>query len=166
VPSDGPSPTVEPTGGSVVDLVVRLPKTLGPDASVAEVRAALTDDHVHMVLLTEDGRLVGTLVRDDLPDRGSVAEDSAALPHAELEGRTVSPRVSAGEAMALLAGGGRRLAVVDDAGRLLGLLCLKRRRTGFCSDEDVAARARERAEAAQTGTVSPSRARANSQNAE
>ena len=39
---------------------------------------------------------------------------------------------------------GRRLAVVDPQGRLLGLLCLKRSRRGFCSAEDVAERDRER----------------------
>ena len=37
-----------------------------------------------------------------------------------------------------------RLAVVDPHGVLLGLLCLKRSRRGFCSAEDVAARERER----------------------
>ena len=31
----------------------------------------------------------------------------------------------------------RRLAVVDGDLRLLGLLCLKASRTGFCSDEGV-----------------------------
>jgi hypothetical protein len=35
----------------------------------------------------------------------------------------------------------RRIAVVDEHGALLGLLCLKRSGTGFCSDDDVAARA-------------------------
>ena len=42
---------------------------------------------------------------------------------------------------AMLAAGGRRLAVVDHRLRLLGLLCLKRSGLGFCSDRDVAARA-------------------------
>ena len=36
--------------------------------------------------------------------------------------------------------GARRLAVVDEHGDLLGLLCLKQRRAGFCSDDDVRAR--------------------------
>jgi hypothetical protein len=40
-----------------------------------------------------------------------------------------------------------RLAVVDDDGVLTGLLCLKRKLTGFCTDADVAARAAERATA-------------------
>jgi hypothetical protein len=31
----------------------------------------------------------------------------------------------------------RRAAVVDDSGRLLGLLCMKKTGTGFCSDQDI-----------------------------
>ncbi|CUR57753.1 hypothetical protein NOCA2440001 [metagenome] len=34
----------------------------------------------------------------------------------------------------------RRLAVVDGEGRLLGLLCLKQTRQGFCTETDVLAR--------------------------
>jgi hypothetical protein len=42
---------------------------------------------------------------------------------------------------ALLRKGRRRLAVVDDSGRLLGLLCLKKDGTCYCSDESVHQRA-------------------------
>jgi cupin superfamily acireductone dioxygenase involved in methionine salvage len=35
---------------------------------------------------------------------------------------------------------GRLLAVVDRAGKVYGLLCLKRTRSGFCSNRDVQAR--------------------------
>jgi CBS domain-containing protein len=59
-----------------------------------------------------------------------------------LSGRTVPPTASADEAaQVLVATDARRLAVVDGDGVLLGLLCLKRRRTGFCSDRDARARA-------------------------
>jgi CBS domain-containing protein len=127
-----------------MDLVVRLPKTMGPGATVAEARAAFADDHVHMLLLTDAGRLLGTLLPGDLGD--SAADDSPASDHATLDDRTVSPSLPAEDArLLLLASGQRRRAVVDGSGRLLGLLCLKRRRTGFCSDADVAARAAERA---------------------
>jgi hypothetical protein len=44
----------------------------------------------------------------------------------------------------MVARGRRRLAVVDDRGLLVGLLCLKRSGRGFCSAADVAARARDR----------------------
>jgi CBS-domain-containing membrane protein len=44
----------------------------------------------------------------------------------------------------LIERGLRRLAVVNHDSTLLGLMCLKRSRTGFCSDEDVASRAQSR----------------------
>ena len=130
----------ELVGRTVGDVVVRLPKTLPPALTVAEARAAFEDDHVHLLLVTEAGRLLGTLTRDDLP---ADADGTApALGHAVLRGRTIAADVPADEARRLLLEQGRRrLAVVDDAGRLLGLLCLKRRLTGFCSDSDVASRA-------------------------
>ena len=59
-----------------------------------------------------------------------------------LAGRTVSASDALPTATEmLLRDGRRRLAVVDDCGRLLGLLCLKRDRTGFCSDEGIRRRA-------------------------
>jgi CBS domain-containing protein len=132
-----------PLDGQNVRDVVRLPKTMGPQATVADARVAFADDHVHMLLLTEGGRLLGTLVARDLP--GSGADDAPASDYATLDGRTVPPHLSAEEArQLLLSTGQRRRAVIDHSGRLLGLLCLKRRLTGFCSDDDVAARASER----------------------
>jgi CBS domain-containing protein len=136
------TPSLE--GRFVSDVVVRLPKTMGPRATCGEVRAAFGDDHVHMVLLTDHGQLLGTLVPADLPHPGS--DDDRALSYARLDKRTVSPDFPAEAArQLLLATGQRRLAVVDDAGRLIGLLCLKRRLTGFCSDHDVLARAAQTA---------------------
>jgi CBS domain-containing protein len=132
------------SGKDVREVVVRLPKTLGPATSVAQARAALADDHVHMLLIIDgDGRLLGTLVRSDLPR--SVDDSARALDHAVLRNRTIAPDVPAEAArQLLLRRGERRLAVVDGDGRLLGLLCLKRRLTGFCSDLDVRARATSR----------------------
>lgn len=120
-------------------VMIRDPKTMTTDATVGEVRAVFRNDHVHMVLLTDAGILVGTLVREDVHGASDV---DPALPRAVLTDRTIPPTASAEEARrALVASGARRLAVVDGRGVLLGLLCLKRRRTGFCSDRDVRARA-------------------------
>ena len=131
----------------VSDVMLRHPKVLDIRATVDEARAALTDDHVHMVLLTEGSTLVGTLVRTDLPhpiqrsDQGS----GPALPWSTLRDRTVPSATSADTVNKLLIERGlRRLAVIDHDGTLLGLMCLKRSRTGFCSDEDVASRAQSR----------------------
>jgi CBS-domain-containing membrane protein len=131
----------------VSDVMLRHPKVLDAQATVDQARAALTDDHVHMVLLTEGSTLVGTLVRTDLPhpiqrsDQGS----GPALPWSTLRDRTVPSATSADTVNKLLIERGlRRLAVIDHDGTLLGLMCLKRSRTGFCSDEDVASRAQSR----------------------
>lgn len=129
---------LELRGRTVADVMVRGPRTVPASATVAEARAELLDDHVHVVLVVEGDTLVGTVERIDLVGAPSSAP---VLAHAVLDGRTVAPTVAAEDArLLLLARGRRRLAVVDEHGALLGLLCLKRRLTGFCSDADVAAR--------------------------
>lgn len=130
-------------GPTVADVMIGRPKTLPADASVAAARAVLADDHVVLVLLTEDGVLRGTLLREDLPD--TAPGPAPALPLSRLTGRTVAPAAPLADVHELLVRTGRRrLAVVDDEGRLLGLVCLKRRRTGYCTDAGVAERARSR----------------------
>lgn len=121
-------------------VMLRRPKTLSAHASIQETRAALANDHVHMVLLTDGRALVGTMVRADLP--GAETGAGPAIPWAKLAGRTVPPDARADIVQHLLVERGlRRVAVIDAEGELLGLVCLKRRRTGFCSDADIASRA-------------------------
>lgn len=106
-------------------------------------------DHVHMALIVApNGRLVTTIERPDL-----TAATSSSTPVAKLGtliGRTVGPADPLGAATAtLLRERRRRLAVVDDSGRLLGLLCLKKDGTGYCSDEGIRERAQTRYTAAE-----------------
>ncbi|GGF52440.1 hypothetical protein GCM10011519_28000 [Marmoricola endophyticus] len=130
---------------TVGQVMVRSPKVLAADATVGAAREALRDDHVHLVLLVDpDGRLVGTVVRDDL---SGVTDAAPAIGAGTLRGRVVRPTSTVREVLPLLEGAvARRLAVVDGQGVLVGLLCLKRSRRGFCDDAGVAARAAERAE--------------------
>jgi CBS domain-containing protein len=141
-------PAAEPalTGLTVKDVMVTAPATMRPTATVADARAFFADDHVHMALIATSGRLLGTLVRADLDD---LDDDAApALSRSRLDGRSVALEKPAEDVrLRLIAHGVRRLAVVDDAGALAGLLCLKRKLTGFCTDADVTARAAERAAA-------------------
>ena len=141
-------PAAEPalTGLTVKDVMVTAPATMRPTATVADARAFFEDDHVHMALIATSGRLLGTLVRADLDD---LDDDAApALSRSRLDGRSVALDEPAEDVrVRLIALGLRRLAVVDDAGALAGLLCLKRKLTGFCTDADVTARAAERAAA-------------------
>lgn len=133
-----------PTGSEVRDVMVRRPHTMPSSVSVDEALAAFEDDHVHLLLLVDGRRLVGTLTRAELPTiAGAVV--GHALAFATLTGRTVAPTTGVEQAWAAMVEvGTRRLAVVDEDDQLLGLLCLKRRGDGFCSDADVAARRRSR----------------------
>ena len=136
--------TVAGTAGeSVADAMITRPHLHPVGTTVAQARAALTDSHVHLLLLVEDGRLRGTVERGDLDEVSD--GDRPALDVARLEGRTLPPDQPLPTAYAeLVAAAQRRRAVVDAGGRLLGLLCLKRSGRGFCTDDGVAARAEER----------------------
>lgn len=113
------------------------------DLTVGAAHEALQDLHVHLLLLVEAGRLVGTLDRADL--ERATGEEQPAREVAVLEGRTTLPEVDVAPLGAgMTASGRRRLAVVDADGTLLGLLCLKRSGAGFCSDAGVAARSAAR----------------------
>jgi CBS-domain-containing membrane protein len=125
----------------VRDVMLRHPKTMSAQTSVDEARAALTNDHVHMLLITEDRILLGTVVRSDLP--WTTEGCGPVLPWSVLSGRTVTPEACACAVQELLTERGlRRVAVTDHNGALFGLMCLNRNLTGFCSEDDVASRAR------------------------
>lgn len=150
-------------GMTVADVMVTTPRTMPSGTTIGDVLAVLDDDHVHMVLLTEGPTLRGTIERGDVPAelwavRGTTdtALGLPALRFSSLAGRTVPPAMAASKARHLMmARGSRRSAVVDAGGALVGLLCLKRRLTGFCSDADVAARAAERSQHARVVGVDP-----------
>jgi CBS-domain-containing membrane protein len=128
-----------PAGLRVGDVMVTRPKTHGPESGLEKIVAFFSDEHVHMALIVaEDGRLVTTIERPDLAARPGSA---AVAGLGTLIGRTAGPADLLSAATAtLLRKGRRRLAVVDDSGRLLGLLCLKEDGTGYCSDEGIRAR--------------------------
>ena len=137
-------PASETVRSTVAEVMVRYPKVLPIEAAVGQVRAVFEDDHVHMVLLTRGSFLCGTVIRGDVPDSATDAQKAICFAH--LAGRTVPATVSTTVVLrSLVARQERRLAVVDNDGLLLGLLCFKARETGFCSDADVTARAHERA---------------------
>jgi CBS domain-containing protein len=121
---------------TVGDAMLPAPTIHPPSAPVAEIRALLVDDHVHMALIVERARLVATVEREDLPSAD--LDEAPARSIGVLAGRTVRPEAELREvAAAMRRRARRRLAVVDAGGTLLGLLCLKASGTGFCSTADV-----------------------------
>jgi len=125
---------------SVADAMITRPRTLSPGCGLAAVMSSFAGDHFHMALIvTVGGRLVTTIERADLdpaPSAQVVAEHVGTLA-----GRTISPADPLGPVTGmLLREGRRRLAVVDESGRLAGLLCLKADGSGYCSDRSAAGR--------------------------
>lgn len=120
-------------------------------ATVGEIRDFFRDDHVHAALIVSPaGYLEAVVERDDIA--GCLALDAAAAPLGRLTGRTVPPGACLGELQrAMIAAGRRRTAVTSADGRLLGLLCLKAGQRGFCSEQDVHARALDKAEPTAAG---------------
>jgi CBS domain-containing protein len=123
--------------------MLRSPKVHDAAATVGELRLLFADDHVHMALLVDGRRLVAAVERRDLDSARGDFEPAA--PAGRLDGRTVSADVSAPETLERMRRENRRrLAVVDGEGGLLGLLCRTSRGDGFCSDDGVESRRRER----------------------
>jgi CBS-domain-containing membrane protein len=122
----------------VADAMITRPTTHGIGSSVSDIARFLADDHVHLALIvTPDGLLVTTIDRADLAAVARPAGQTAAAS-GRLAGRTVSPSDNLDTVTAWMTQTAqRRAAVVDDSGRLLGLLCMKKTGTGFCSDQDI-----------------------------
>jgi hypothetical protein len=134
---------------TVEEAMLGSAKLHGRATTAAELRALFTDEHVHCALLVEAGRLVAVVGNDDL---GSAPADALAACYGRLGGRVVYPGADLeATRLSMLGQGRRRLAVIDEDGMLLGLLCLKRSGLGFCTDCDVQARARERRQAGPAG---------------
>lgn len=131
--------------------MITCPKIHRPDCAPADIRALFDDDHVHLALVvTEDGQLLTTVERADLTavdSAGAWSRQPASVAGlGTLVDRTVGPSEALDAVTAtLVRSGRRRLAVIGDSGRLVGLLCLKRDRSGYCTDDGVAARVTERA---------------------
>jgi CBS domain-containing protein len=115
--------------GSAADLMLRNPKTLAGDASVAEVRDQLANPKVQMVVLADGQAFRGAIT--DVP--AEAAPTDRALDYADAEPETIPPDASADEAFERAsASPHRRVLVLDGDDNLLGLLCLNAARTGFC----------------------------------
>jgi CBS-domain-containing membrane protein len=127
---------------SVAQAMVTRLKLSVPGLSRSDLNRLFTDDHVHAALVIDDGRLLTVIERADLEDSHPDA-DPCSL--GTLTGRVVAPGAPLAAVHARMRQERRRrLAVIDESGRLLGLLCLKKSGTGFCSDADVRSRELER----------------------
>jgi CBS domain-containing protein len=131
---------VDETGPTVADAMLTTPVRHPLTATVGELRDFFRDEHVHAALIVGPaGHLAAVVERGDLDPHQ--APGVAAAPLGRLAGRTVPPGAALADIQRAMDGSGRRRAAVTSAdGRLIGLLCRKASRRGFCSDQDVSAR--------------------------
>jgi CBS domain-containing protein len=136
---------------TAAEVMLTAPARHPLSVTVGEIRDFFRDDHVHAALVVSPaGHLRAVVERGDIA--GWHPLDAAAAPLGQLAGRTVPAEASLAEVgRAMTAAGRRRAAVISADGRLLGLLCLKASRAGFCSDQDVRARALGKTDRAVTG---------------
>jgi CBS domain-containing protein len=131
VPTGGVAPSASVTIRFVTaaDLMLREPKSLPGDARVEEVREVLANPKVQLVLLADGDAFVGAVT--DIP--ADAAADAPARDYADPAPDTIAPTATADEAFERAsANPNRRVIVLDDDSRLLGLLCLNQSRTKFC----------------------------------
>jgi hypothetical protein len=125
---------------TVADAMLTIAAIWGPETTVGKMRAFFTDDHVHAALIVEDGMLRAVVEREDIPP--TTDDQHPVLALGRLNGRVIAPDTPLELArLRMLHADRRRLAVAAADGRYLGLLCLKRTAAGFCSDDNVRARA-------------------------
>src|ERR1700755_3251716 len=126
---------------TVADAMLTAPVRHSLDTTAGEIRDFFDDDHVHAALIVGPaGYLAAVVERTDLAR--SRDPGAAAVTLGKLTGRTVLENVSLPALQRTMSmAGRRRAAVIRDDGKLVGLLCLKASRAGFCSEDDVRARA-------------------------
>ena len=109
--------------------MVRRPKTLPAEATVADARKALEYERVKLLLLVDGDRFVATV--SAVPSGAEPHEP--AMTYADADPPMVAGDASVGRALELLEHRPNgRLVVVDDEQTLLGLVCLTSDGTEFC----------------------------------
>jgi CBS domain-containing protein len=124
---------VDAAGPHAQDVMLSAPRTLAPEATVAEARAAFENPRERMLLIARGNEFVGTVSRDALPDDAPDDDPLAGL--ADRDAARVGPEETVARALELLdAREAERLPVVSGDGTLVGLVCFNRRRGHFCVD--------------------------------
>lgn len=118
----------------VRDVMLARPKTLSGRATVADARAFFADPKVVSAVVADEDRFVGLLDRSDMPSL--LAGSTPIRTFVRREVATITAGRPVTEAMDILDSRGlSRLVVIGDDGQtLVGLVCLDRRRAGFCAD--------------------------------
>jgi len=120
-------------GPQVADVMLRAPRTVAPETTVAQARETFANPRVRLLLVAREGSFLGAITRESIPD--DAADELALGTLAEADGDLVAPEDPVARAVELLdARGIERLPVVADDGALVGLVCFNRKHGHFCID--------------------------------
>jgi CBS domain-containing protein len=125
IPLDAAGPRVE-------DVMLRGPRTVAPETTVAEARETFENPRVRLLLVTRDDAFLGAVRREAI---GAEVSGDTTLDQLAGSGSLVRPEDPVDRAVELLeAERTDRLPVVTGDGRLVGLVCFNRERAHFCVD--------------------------------
>jgi CBS domain-containing protein len=121
-------------GPCVEDVMLREPRAVAPETTVAAAREAFENPRVRLLLVTrDDDAFLGAVRREGLG--ADVSGDTTLDQLAGSGGSRVHPEDPVDRAVELLeAERTDRLPVVTRDGRLVGLVCFNRERGHFCVD--------------------------------
>jgi CBS-domain-containing membrane protein len=114
--------------------MVGRPKSVSRDASVGDARILFANPKNRLLLVVDDDDLyVGHVLREDVPE--AEPDEAPLLSHVRRECPTIGPDDSVADALPWASDAfDNRLVVVDEEGRLAGLLCLNKRDGYLCVD--------------------------------
>jgi CBS domain-containing protein len=120
-------------GPRVADVMMREPRVVAPETTVAQAREAFENPRVRLLLVGRDGAFLGAVTREVVGpdvDGATTLEELAGGDRA-----LVRPDDPVSRALELLdAEQGERLPVVEVDGTLVGLVCFNRKHGHFCVD--------------------------------
>jgi len=114
-------------GKNLRDLMTDNPRSIDSNASVMDAAKMMRDEDIGIVPITDGDRLIGTITDRDIAIRmvadGRDASSTKASDIASRELVTIDPQQDLDEALRLMAKHQvRRLPVVEDDGRLVGIV--------------------------------------------
>ena len=120
---------------TVGEVMLARPKTLGTDATVADLRRLFENHSVRTALLVDGEAFFGTVERDDVPDTAGTGEPAKAF--ARFDEVRVRPDQLVRDVISQLdvSREGRLVVVDEDGSTLRGLLCLSGVEGAFCSGD-------------------------------
>jgi CBS domain-containing protein len=120
-------------GPRVEDVMLRAPRAVAPETTVAAAREAFENPRVRLLLVTRGDEFLGAVRREGID--ADVAGDTTLDQLAGSGATLVHPEDPVDRAVELLeAEQTDRLPVVTGDGKLVGLVCFNRQRGHFCVD--------------------------------